>query len=202
MFNSPITSILGVLVIACQIIEHVWPEYKTICASISNDLIGLGLISAQDGLKLKQPAVKAMLIFVGLGFLAVGCADLTKIMGSYKNQIESVLGVTASGTYRVMITKDGQTLLIEEWTCTQGEDGKLTGCHKVDAINRSEIIPHGKPIDLFSHTTDHPLFTMPDQRTLWDQTDDPITVIPEHSDAHQRNLLVRVSRQIHAPPTN
>ncbi len=68
--------------------------------------------------------------YVLLAVMAMGltaCNGLT-LTGS-QNQIEAILAGAAAGTYVVTISKDGQTIVTETWTCTQ-DGGKLTGCHK------------------------------------------------------------------------
>jgi hypothetical protein len=72
--------------------------------------------------------------YVLLSVLALSvsaCSALKDVVPflSSTDQIESIIAVTVAGTYTVTVTKDGQTLIVETWDCTQ-KDGKLTGCHK------------------------------------------------------------------------
>jgi len=67
----------------------------------------------------------------------VGCESLRGTFGSLgsvfgvaQNTIEATLAAQVAGEYVVEIRKDGEVLLAEAWTCTKGEDGKLSGCHK------------------------------------------------------------------------
>lgn len=76
--------------------------------------------------------MKTGLLIIGALVMTTGlvaCDTLGPLFGSYKNQLESIVGVTVAGTYNVTISKDGKTLIVEQWTCST--DGtKLTGCHK------------------------------------------------------------------------
>ena len=77
---------------------------------------------------LKTLLLFTVLIVVGSGLAA--CDTLGPMFGSYKTQLESIIGVAVAGTYNVTVTKDGQLLVTETWDCST--DGKqLTGCHKV-----------------------------------------------------------------------
>ena len=78
-----------------------------------------------------------------LALLAVvaGCDTLGPLVGSYKNTLESIVGVTVAGTYTIEVKKDNQILVTETWTCTT--DGtKLTGCHKTGSLTTStDVVP-------------------------------------------------------------
>ena len=71
-----------------------------------------------------------MVLLVGVGSLAA-CDTIGPMVGMYRNQLESIVGVAVAGQYTVSVTKDGKTLVTETWNCTT--DGKqLTGCHKIN----------------------------------------------------------------------
>jgi len=71
-----------------------------------------------------------MCLIVTVGGLLQACDTLGPMFGSYKNQLESIVGVTVAGSYTITITKDGRTLATETWQCTTNGQ-KLTGCHKI-----------------------------------------------------------------------
>jgi len=72
--------------------------------------------------------MKYLLLSV-LALSVTACSSLPTFLGGTSNQLESIVAVTVAGTYIVTVTKDGQTLVMETWECTQA-NGKLTGCHK------------------------------------------------------------------------
>lgn len=51
MFSNPLTSIIGVIYLLCPIIEAFAPETVGVCAKIQNNLIGIGFLSAADGVR-------------------------------------------------------------------------------------------------------------------------------------------------------
>lgn len=132
MLTNPITTIIGVLVALCPIVGAFIPDLKDLCGNLMGELIGLGLIASADGMKIPGKGLpKAMLPLVGgamiIASTLAACQSLPFL--STKNQLESVVAVTVAGTYTVEVKKDGKTLVLETWTCTQ-DGGKLTGCHK------------------------------------------------------------------------
>jgi FlaG/FlaF family flagellin (archaellin) len=80
----------------------------------------------------------SLIMIVLVGGLFAACSSLPAFIGGYANQLESIVGITAAGTYTVSVTKDGKTLVTETWTCTT--DGtKLTGCHKTGSVSTSPV---------------------------------------------------------------
>lgn len=78
-----------------------------------------------------------MIMMLIMTMSLVGCESLRGTFGSLgsvfgiaQNVIETRLAAEVAGTYVVEIKKDGEIVLAESWSCTRGEDGKLTGCHK------------------------------------------------------------------------
>jgi hypothetical protein len=53
VFKNPVTSIIGVLILLCPIVEIFVPEISGMCSRIQLDLAGAGLIASQDGIKSK-----------------------------------------------------------------------------------------------------------------------------------------------------
>lgn len=53
MTTNPITSIIGLLIFLCPIVEHFFPDLKPICDTLSQELIGVGFVAAADGIKRK-----------------------------------------------------------------------------------------------------------------------------------------------------
>ena len=51
MFKNPLTSIIGLLIVLCPIVEAFWPEVAGTCKEASNNLIGAGFIASADGVK-------------------------------------------------------------------------------------------------------------------------------------------------------
>ena len=51
--KNPITSIIGVLILLCPVVEMFVPEISGMCSRIQLDLAGAGLIASQDGIKSK-----------------------------------------------------------------------------------------------------------------------------------------------------
>jgi hypothetical protein len=77
--------------------------------------------------------MKYLLIGV-MGIMLIGltaCESVSFL--NAKNQLETIVGVTVAGEYKVVITKDDKVLVTETWVCTQ-EGGKLTGCHKLEKV--------------------------------------------------------------------
>lgn len=58
-----------------------------------------------------------------------GCETLGQLLES-RAAIEPFLAAQVAGEYTVTFTKDGKAIYTEQWTCTQGSDNKLSGCHK------------------------------------------------------------------------
>jgi hypothetical protein len=59
-----------------------------------------------------------------------GCETVKGLFGG-NSQIEAVLAAQVAGEYTVEFKKDGMMLHSERWNCTRGDDGKLSGCHKI-----------------------------------------------------------------------
>lgn len=77
-------------------------------------------------------------VIVVMGMMLIGltaCESVSFL--NTKNQLETIIGVTVAGEYKVVITKDDKVLVTETWVCTQ-DGGKLTGCHKLEKITISE----------------------------------------------------------------
>jgi len=79
-----------------------------------------------------------LMLIMGMAVVVSGCeslrgtfGSLSGILGIAQTTIEAKLAAEVAGTYVVEIRKDEQVLLHESWACTKGEDGKLTGCHKL-----------------------------------------------------------------------
>lgn len=51
MFTNPITSIIGVLILVCPIVEAFVPELAGICSRFQVELAGAGFLASQDGIK-------------------------------------------------------------------------------------------------------------------------------------------------------
>ncbi len=127
MFSNPITSFIGVVIALCPIVGAFFPEIKAICDSLMGEAIGLGFITAKDGVKFPLSSGTMKTIggaFMILSFIA-GCSTIM----SGKTTLERMISQGAAGTYTVTVQKDGKILVTETYECTS--DGqKLTGCHQ------------------------------------------------------------------------
>jgi starvation-inducible outer membrane lipoprotein len=72
--------------------------------------------------------MKYLLLSV-LALSLTACNSLPTFLGGTSTELENLIAVTAAGTYIVTVTKDGKTLTVQTYECTQA-NGKLTGCHK------------------------------------------------------------------------
>ena len=80
-----------------------------------------------------------MLLLIPIVALLAGCSSLPSFLGGYKNQLESIVGVTVAGKYKIEITKDDRVLVTESWECTT-DGAKLTGCHKIASVATSPAV--------------------------------------------------------------
>lgn len=88
-----------------------------------------------------------MTVLIAGGSGLVACDTLGPLFGSYKNQLNSIVGVAVAGIYTITVSKNGQTLVTEIWECTT--DGKqLTGCHKTGSrtLSTDVIAPPRLPV--------------------------------------------------------
>lgn len=142
MFSNPVTTIFGVLIMLCPLVELIWPELKGVCSMAQSNLIGLGLVSAQDGIKktfttMEHKGEKSnklanlLLWFVAASFLTSGCAQASKLFSSPEmNMIKTELQALGAGTYTATIAKDGKPLVQETWVCVPDEKTQLLACKR------------------------------------------------------------------------
>jgi hypothetical protein len=134
MLTNPITSLFGLIAVLCPIISSFFPDLKAICDNVTTEAIGLGLITAADGVKRPAlAAVKPILLAIGLAFTLTGlvsaCTQLKALLPT--ERVKAIVAEHGSGRYQVSVTKDGVTLWQQTVECTS--DGtQLTGCHAVN----------------------------------------------------------------------
>lgn len=138
MFSNPITSIFGLIAVLCPIVSHFFPDIKAVCDNITTEAIGLGLISAADGVKRPAlAAIKPMLLAVGIGLTISGmfsaCTELKKLLPAVSEGVQSIVADKGAGVYEVTVTKDGKTLWVETLECyTEGD--QLAGCKRITPL--------------------------------------------------------------------
>lgn len=98
MVTNPITTLFGLIAVLCPIVGAFFPEAKQICDNITTEAIGLGLITAADGVKRPNLSMNRV-----AAWLLVGTALFAFTACGYLSTARQVVA---------QIKDDGKTLIV------------------------------------------------------------------------------------------